>query len=57
MERLSTLVTLSFGCVVATGVVALPGPYTLQKTVGVAVAALAVLLVGLVLFADIRSRS
>ena len=56
MQTFALVMTAVFGCVVATGVRAIPGELTAEKVLAVGTATLVTLLVGLVLAAEIRPR-
>jgi hypothetical protein len=56
MQTFAFVMTAVFGCVVATGAMALPGPLGAQKILAVGTGTLVTLLVACILAGELKSR-
>jgi hypothetical protein len=56
MQTFAFVMTAVFGCVVATGVMVLPGPLSAQKVLAAGTGTLVTLFVAVVLASELKSR-
>jgi hypothetical protein len=56
MQTFALVMTAVFGCVVATGVVVLPGAVSAQKVLAVGTATLVTMLIAFVLAGELKSK-